>query len=304
MTTDGTEHVGTPRCAIESRSSCHGTSNSAVNPARNQVSRSGPTVPGEPSAGEAGIQICLLGSFQILKRGRPISIRTGGKVERLIANLALSEHQGVGRDELMGLVWPGVDYDLARQSLNTLVHSLTRTLSDALAGYPPVLHPAGRYHLNVEHGVGIDVSQFDAAVTAADRLRRAGDRVGAIRAYRRAIELYGGDLAVGSAIQHLLERERLRARFLSVLARLADVSFADEDYEGTLESALRLLGYDPCREDAHRMVMRCHVRLGQRAQALRQYRICQQALASEFEASPEGATDDLYRLIRLNPGLV
>jgi DNA-binding SARP family transcriptional activator len=262
------------------------------------------TVLGEPPVGEAGIQICLLGSFQILKRGRPISIRTGGKVERLIANLALSEHQGVGREELMGLVWPGVDYDLARQSLNTLVHSLSRTLSDALAGYPPVLHPAGRYHLNVEHGVGIDVSQFDAAVTTADHLRRAGDRVGAIRAYHHAIELYGGDLAVGSAIQHLLERERLRARFLSVLARLADVSFADEDYEGTLESALRLLGYDPCREDAHRMVMRCHVRLGQRAQALRQYRICQQALALEFEASPEGATDDLYRLIRLNPGLV
>ena len=262
------------------------------------------TALGAPSAEEAGVQICLLGSFQILKRGRPIATRAGGKVELLIANLALAERQGVGRDELINVVWPGVDYDLARQSLNTLVHSLTRTLSDALAGNPLVLHPAGRYHLNVEHGVGIDVSQFDAAVTAADRLRRAGDRVGAIRAYRQATDLYGGDLAVGSAIRHLLERERLRARFLSMLARLADVSFADEDYESALDSALRLLRYDPCREDAHRLVMRCHVRLGQRAQALRQYHVCQQALASEFEASPERATEELYRLIRLDPSLV
>lgn len=255
-------------------------------------------------AGQPGIQVCVLGSFRILKHGLPVSVRAGGKVEKLVGNLALREPDGVGRDELIGLVWPEAEYELARQSLNTLLHSLRRSLSDAISGDPPVLRRSGRYRLNTEHGVGIDVSQFDAAVDAGDRRRRAGDRSSAIRAYHAAIELYAGDLAVGSAIQHLLERERLRARFLSVFARLADVNFGEGDYEQTLENALQLLAYDACREDAHRMAMRCYVRLGQRAQALRQYRICQQALLEEFDASPEGATDELYRLVRLNPGSV
>jgi DNA-binding SARP family transcriptional activator len=243
----------------------------------------------------------VLGSFRILKRGSPVTVRTGGKVERLVANLALREPDGVPRDELIGLVWPDTDFELARQSLNTLLHSLRLSLSDALAGDSPVLREAGRYRLNTERGIGIDVTQFDGAVDAGDRLQRAGDRSAAIRAYRAAIDLYAGDLAVGSAIQHLLERERLRARFLSVYARLADVSFAEGAYDQALESGLALLAYDPCREDAHRMAMRCYVRLGQRAQALRQYRICQEALRIEFDAAPESATDELYRLIRLDP---
>lgn len=255
-------------------------------------------------AGHHGIQVCVLGSFRILKDGAPVSLRAGGKVETLVGNLALRDPEGLERDELIGLVWPDTEYDLARQSLNTLLHSLRRTLSDALAGDAPVTWRAGRYRLNTDHGVGIDVSQFDGAVDAGDRLRRSGNDLAAIRAYQAAIDVYGGDLAVGSAIQHLVERERLRARFLSVFARLADASFASGDYEATLENALKLLTYDPCREDAHRMAMRCYVRLGQRAQALRQYRICREALFVEFDASPEGATDDLYRLVRLDPGRV
>ena len=248
------------------------------------------------------IQVCLLGAFRILKDGLPVSVRAGGKVERLVGSLALREREGVGRDELLGLVWPDRESELAGQSLNTLIYSLHRSLSDVLSGNPPVLHQAGRYRLNTEHGVAIDVAQFDIAVDAGDRLTRSGDRSGAIQAYLDAIDLYGGDLAVGSSIQHLLERERLRARFLSVFARLADVHFADGDYDRTLSRALELLAYDPCREDAHRMAMRCYVRLGQRAQALRQYRICQQVLAIEFDVAPEEATVELYRLIREDPG--
>ena len=254
------------------------------------------------TAARARIQVCLLGSFRILKDGHPVSVRSGGKVEQLVGSLALHEPGGVGRDELLNLVWPDRESDLARQSLNTMIYSLHRSLSDVLSGNAPVLHRAGRYRLNTEHGVAIDVAQFDLAVDSGDRLTRSGDRSGAIRAYLDAIDLYGGDLAVGSAIQHLLERERLRARYLSVFARLADVHFAEGDYDRTLSRALELLAYDPCREDAHRMAMRCYVRLGQRAQALRQFRICQQVLALEFDVAPEEATVELYRLVRQDPG--
>jgi hypothetical protein len=47
--------------------------------------------------------------------------------------------------------------------------------------------------------------------------------------------------------------------------------------------------------------MRCHVRRGERAQAMRQYRICCSILQDEFDALPEPATQLLYQQIRLDP---
>ena len=63
-----------------------------------------------------------------------------------------------------------------------------------------------------------------------------------------------------------------------------------------------LLAQDPCREDAHRMMMRCYVRQGERAEALRHYHLCENVLRTEFDAAPEPAPMELFELIRLHPG--
>ena len=62
--------------------------------------------------------------------------------------------------------------------------------------------------------------------------------------------------------------------------------------------------HDPCREDAHRLVMRCHVRRGERAQALHQYRVCEGILRAAFETSPQPVTAVLFEQVRLAPGSV
>jgi DNA-binding SARP family transcriptional activator len=64
---------------------------------------------------------------------------------------------------------------------------------------------------------------------------------------------------------------------------------------------MQLLLMDPCREDAHRMAMQCHVLRGERAQALRQYRVCERILRLEFDAAPEEATRALFDQVRLDP---
>jgi DNA-binding SARP family transcriptional activator len=247
------------------------------------------------------VLVCLLGSFRILKDGTPIELRAGGKAEQVLDQLALNVVHGVSRDELLEHVWPASDVALAGQSLNSVAYWLHRKLGDALAGDQPVLHRGGRYWLNTRAGIGVDILEFDAAADAGDRMGRVGDHRSAIVSYDDAVGLYAGDLATGSDIRHLLERERLRARYLTVLAQVADQYFAMADYDLALRYALELLAADPCREDAHRMVMCCHVRLGRRAQALRQYRLCAQILALEFQALPEAATDALMDLVRRQP---
>jgi DNA-binding SARP family transcriptional activator len=252
----------------------------------------------------AGVFIRLLGSFQILKMGQPISLRSGGKAEQFLSCLALHPRVGVHRATLVEQVWPDTPLTPASQCLNTLMHSLKAQLADALAGQPPIVHMQNRYMLNLPGGVRVDVLEFESAVSAGHRLMSQGSTAAAIEAYEGAAALYGGDLAAGSDISNLLERERLRVGCLTTLGRLADAHFELANYEHALDSAFRLLAVDPCREDAHRMVMRAHVRLGARAQALRQYHLCRSILQDEFDAVPEPATEQLFNLIRIDPGQV
>jgi DNA-binding SARP family transcriptional activator len=250
------------------------------------------------------VLICLLGSFRVMKAGESISLKPGGKAQSLLENLALQPRLGLPRDLLLNLLWPTSDHDLATQSLNTLTYSLHRLLGDALGGRPPVLHQDGHYRLNAEDGVAVDVAEFDAAADHGDRAQRAGDLAIAFASYVDAAEIYLGDLVLASDVRHVVERERLRARYLTIRARLIDVRFREADYPGALAGSLDLLAEDPCREDAHRLAMRCYNRLGQRAQALRQYRLCRNVLAAEFDAVPEPATDELFELLRTDPSRV
>jgi DNA-binding SARP family transcriptional activator len=252
----------------------------------------------------AGVSIRLLGPFQVLKMGQPVSLRTGGKAEQLLCCLAVHPRVGVDRATLVEQIWPDTPVTLGAQCLNTLMHSLKAQLADALVGQPPVVHTQSHYALNLHGGVTVDVLEFDSAVTAGHRLFSRGSTAEAIEAYDRAVALYGGDLAAGSDISELLERERLRVACLTTLARLADAHFGLANYEQALDIAVRLLSVDPCREDAHRMVMRAHVRLGARAQALRHYNLCRLILLDEFDAVPEPATERLFNLIRNDPGRV
>jgi DNA-binding SARP family transcriptional activator len=254
---------------------------------------------GQPAAPR--VVICLLGSFQVLASGRPMVLRGGGKVEALLSTLALHAEHGLTRERILDNLWPEADSALAGQSLNTLVYSIHRLLGPELGGAAPVLCSGGWYRLNLGAGMSIDLHDFEAHATRGDQLHEAGQARDAALYYTLAVETYRGDLSAGPDMHSLVERERLRARYLNALAQLADLHFAEANYEACLRTVLRLLAVDGCREDAHRLAMRCYLRRGERAQALRQYRLCESILASEFEAAPEPATRLLFEQIRLDP---
>jgi DNA-binding SARP family transcriptional activator len=247
------------------------------------------------------VVVCVLGSFRLQTADATLSVKPGGKAELLLANLALQRHLGLPREQVLSLLWPSSETQLANHSLNTLIYSLHRLLGDVLGGLSPITYAGGHYRLNGDGGVAVDVDVFDAAVDKGDRAARAGNEEEARSSYRRATELYAGDLVLTSEIRHIVERERLRARYLSARAYLIDVLFALGNYAEALVGSLDLLAQDPCREDAHRLVMRCYNRLGQRSQALRQYHLCREFLADEFDAVPEPATLALYESLRTDP---
>lgn len=246
------------------------------------------------------VLLCILGSFRLLKLGRLIEVRRGGKAETLLTMLALAGADGSPRAVLMQTLWPDADAVLAAHALDSLVYSIRKLLDDAIHA-SGVVFTGGFYRLNIEAGIGVDAKCFDTFVSTGDQHAREGDHAAAASFYRRAIQLYRGDLCVGVDLHAVIERERLRRIYLNLLAHLADYAFAAGDYASCLEHALQLLARDPCREDAHRLAMRCYVRQGQRAQALHQYRLCEQVLLAEFNARPEHATTALFDQVRLDP---
>lgn len=254
-----------------------------------------------PCTGSCRLLICLLGDFRLLLAGNLIPVPNGGKVEKLFACLGRRPRQRVAREILLDAIWPGADPALAAQSLNSLIYTMRKTLAEGLDGAGPVIQADGFYRLNTEAGVCVDINRFDQLVNAGETAAAAGNPTDAAAIYDCALELYRGDLTADTDVGDLIERERLRARYLSILARLADYRYAAGDYAGALAHALRLLASDPCREDAHRLVMACHVRLGQRAQALRQFHLCEKILRAEFNTAPEKATLALYEQVRCAP---
>lgn len=245
------------------------------------------------------VLICVLGNFRLLKAGQPVAIYNSGKLEGLLSYLGLQSGRRVPREQLLTLLWPTSPPAQAGPALNNLVYRLHKLLGDALDDAMPVLHEDGYYQLNREAGVGVDIACFDALVGSGKQHAEANDREDAIASYSRALRLYRGDLCVASDVHAIVERERLRNCYLALLAELADAHYHGGKYAVCLEYAWRLLREDPCREDSHRLIMRCYVQLGQRAAALHHYQVCADILRAEFDALPEAATTELFDQIRL-----
>jgi DNA-binding SARP family transcriptional activator len=254
--------------------------------------------PPDPCDAAAPVTICVLGPFRVLHGASPLRLRCRGKTDLLLATMAADHARGLARDELVARLWPDHDSARARQALHSLIHSLHRAFDAPLAGAPPVVFAAGLYRLNAEAGVAVDAARFDALADRGGAAERAGSHGRAMAAYAEAAALYRGDLSVGDDYRALVERERLRARYCRLLRRLAADRRDAGDHAGSLAYAYRLLASEPCCEPTHRLIMRCLVSRGERAEALRQYRLCEEVLRAEFDAEPEAETVALYEHIR------
>jgi DNA-binding SARP family transcriptional activator len=242
-----------------------------------------------------------LGGFRVLKGGEPVFFRRAGKTQTLLVNLSVCRGQRASRDALLGALWPGGTEAPSKRSLHKLVDRVHEALGDALDGAPPILHADGYYRLNVEAGVGVDVACFDILARAGEQQARSGNFAAAAAARAQALRLYRGDLWAPKGVSAATERHRVRTLYLTLLTRLAEYHYSGGAYGECLNAALQLLASDPYCEDAHRMVMCCHVRRGEWAQALRQYRLCETILRAEFDIKPEPATTALFDQIRLDP---
>lgn len=118
--------------------------------------------------------------------------------------------------------------------------------------------------------------------------------------YEVAEGLYQGDFLEEDLYQDWLIpwREGLKDSYLVILERLSRYHLEEKRYATCIHLCRKILAKDDCREDAHRRLMRCYKRQGQRNLALRQYHLCAEALARVLDVPPMEETVALYHQIR------
>lgn len=258
------------------------------------------TVPAARTATRRGLlEARLLGSLEVRVDGAPVSTWNGPRGTSVLRYLLSRRRHSCTRDELLEEFWPDVPTAAARNRLQVAVSGLRRAFLD-VTPLNVVEYADGGYRINADFQVEVDAESFERTLRAAAAAERANDREAARTAYRQAIALYRGDFAADAPFEQwtLLPREGLRIKLVDALDRLSRIELAERRIDDCIATAHRMLDVDPCREDAHRLLMRCYANQGRTYQALRQYEFCQRILRATIDASPARDTTALYRAIR------
>lgn len=255
--------------------------------------------PGPVAARRPLLQARLFGELQVRVDGRPVPRWTGQRGSGVLRFLLARPGRTCSRDQLLATFWPDVDPATARNRLQVAVSAVRRSLL-AVTGERVVEYVDGQYRIDPTIKVEVDVERFETAIVRARRCSGAGDDDAALAAYGEAVQLYRGDFAADAPYDQwsLLIRESLRLAAVDALDHAGALQLARGDFDGCIDTAQRMLELDPCREDAHRLLMHCYARQGRTYQAQQQYEFCARVLRSALDVTPAPATIRLRDAIR------
>lgn len=245
------------------------------------------------------LRIQALGGFAVWRDD--VLLATEGKAQRkpltllqaVIAHGAFRDERGVEVARLIDLLWPDVDAADPKSSFEVALSRLRKWL-----GAEGALRLVdGRLSLN-PRVVWCDV---DALEHVCDELHRALQPHADASALPRWLSLLGslyrGKLFGVATLEpwSVVARERLSLRF----ARAVSDAGAHMEAEQLWGEAVALyeasLVQDMLAEPVHRALMRCHLALGQHAEARRAYERCRTVLRAELGLSPSEETRTLMQ---------
>ncbi len=261
------------------------------------------TVQGEHAAVQPSLRVRFFGHFEMLCDGETMPLGRNGKALTILKYLLANRARPVSQDHLMGWLWPESNLKKARWSLNSAIHGLRKLLSGCSSSVSMnyVFLEDGYYRLCPGVRVTTDVDDFDRHHEQGRRLEKDRRTREAVMEYEKAVELYRGDYLIEDLYEDwtMVERERLANAYMDVLDRLAIHYMEVGQHQESIRASYRVLEKDRCHEDSYRLLMECYARLGLRARALHQYRMCEQILGQTYGTSPSPETRSLYmRLLK------
>jgi LuxR family transcriptional regulator, maltose regulon positive regulatory protein len=254
---------------------------------RRQLRKQKPVVP----LGPPRLVIQALGWSQVTLDEKPVSgADWQSSNARDLFYLLLANREGMTKEMLGDILWressPGQLKLRFKNTLYRLRHALQLEV---------VLFQNERYSFNRKLDYEYDVESFWEYIRQAVATIKARERK---KFYAAAVQLYKGPyLPEVSGSWVIAERERIYKEFVKASMKLAEIYLDEREYEQVIDLCTRVLGQDPCLEEAHRLAMKANAALGNRVGIIRQFERCQQALLGEVGLTPSPQTEDLYQTL-------
>jgi DNA-binding SARP family transcriptional activator len=251
--------------------------------------------PGPPS-----LVVYCLGQFRVYQDHKLTTDWPSGKGKSIFKYMIANRQRPIAKDVLMDRFWREADPDAARNNLNVAIYGLRQALRAARPDFSHILFQEDHYLLNPSMAVWVDAEEFLTHCERGRKLEKERKAAPAVAEYEVAEGLYQGDFLEEDPYEDwpMLQREGLRDSYLVILERLSRHYLESQRYAMCIHLCQKILAKDDCREDAHRRLMRCYCRQGQRNLALRQYHLCAEALRTVLDVEPMKTTAALYRQIR------
>lgn len=211
-------------------------------------------------------RLCLLGPFQALLAGKPITGFESNKTRALLAYLAAENGRPHSREFLAELLWPERPQGVALANLRHTLADLRTAIADHDAAQPCLLvtHQTLQFDpaCPASGDVFVDVVRF-GALLAGGMCTSLAVSEEAIAACANAVALYGGQFLQGFALDGspgfeawlVVQRERWDHLAAKALARLIRHAADQGDYAQGARWAQRRLELEPWNEDVHQQLI-------------------------------------------------
>ena len=198
------------------------------------------------------------------------------------------------REQVMELLWPNLNARRASNNLHQTLHEARKTLK--LAGGTSDYLQLQDEQLTFSPDVQLwtDIEDFRAAAEVARNTRE-------LRAYRRAVAAYGGELLPADRYDDWLEdhRQKLQALYLDLRAGLATAYEERAEYRLSIEILEELAVEESGSGEINAALMRLYAMTGRRRKALVQYEQYKRLAESRVgEPVEEPEIKALYERIR------
>ena len=230
---------------------------------------------GEPAPGK--VRFHLLGDMRTVASDGTEFVVRSRKTRAILAVLCVSGGRRVSRSRLIGLLWSLSAHAQASMSLR---HALSE-LNGLFNRQRPHLIEIDREGVRLN----TDLCWIDVLADPDQPERLLDDMDGISAAFDQWL-----------ASERAQFDDRRRENLEQEIERLAE---GDAPLQLQIAAARKLIAFEPTHEAAVRSLMKALVKSGDRAQAIREYERCREALQTTLDLPPSKETEDLYEAVRL-----
>ncbi|HZG56196.1 BTAD domain-containing putative transcriptional regulator [Paenibacillus sp.] len=213
------------------------------------------------------------------------------KVKELFAYLVHHRDASVRKEKIIEDLWPAMDASRAVAYLHTCIYQIRKTIRDARLEQRILLTYSNDCYRFAMDGIDCD----------AERFQRAMERIGGVTtdtivACEQAAALYRGPYLAEDGFPWAAPvRERLSLQYAELVKSMVRHYMKENQLPQAVFHLRRQLADEPFEEEAHRLLMTCYARQGDRAALVRHYQEMERQLWEELGVPPDPSTEALYR---------